>query len=144
MKRTVVFVAAIAASLAIAGPVGAETHHTTTTQKHHTTTTEHQQTATTPHHTSSPSRTVLKVTGTGPSAVITIFDGENASQPMSVSLPWTETLTINPLELVSIAAQDGSGSPTATISCEIDEPHKRPFKETSIASAYARVDCVHL
>ena len=142
MRRTVVFVAAIAASLAIAGPVGAETHHTTTTQKHHTTTTEHQHTTTTPHHASSQSGTVLRVTGTGPSANITIFDGENENQQNGVILPWAETLTGNP-SIVGIAAQDGSGSTTATISCEIDQPHKSPFKETS-TGAFARVDCTHL
>ncbi len=146
MRRTVVFVATVAASLAIAGPVGAETHHTTTTQRHPTTTTENHPTTTTPHHTSSPSGTVLKVTGTGPSANITIFYGEfgeNEHQYNDVSLPWTETLRGTP-SYVNIFAKDGSGSPTATISCEIDQPHKKPFKETSVARAYTDIGCIHL
>jgi len=141
MRRTVVFLATIAASLAIAGPGGAETHHTTS-QPRHATTTEHHGTTTTQHPMSSPAGTVLRVTGTGPSADITIFVGENEYQHNSVNLPWTEMLTGNPSVIV-IAAQDGSGSTTATISCQISQPHKKPFKETS-TGAYARVGCTHL
>lgn len=80
----------------------------------------------------------LKVSGS-PTGSVTILDGSQTTQHEGQALPWTGTITDDPPD-VGLTAQSGSGSGTATITCEIDIPGAQPVKNTS-SGAYAVVTC---
>lgn len=90
--------------------------------------------------TTAPPGVTFKATGTGATAnSVTILVGGNEQQHQGVALPYTLTVP-NTAYDYGITVQEGSGSPTASISCEIDEPGQPPVTNTS-TGAYAVVDC---
>ena len=81
----------------------------------------------------------VSVTGSGNAQTVDIIDGSQQTQHNGIALPYNATITDNPA-MVGVTAQSQSGSPSSSISCEIDMPGQNPVKNTS-TGAYAVVDC---